>query len=56
MVRDVMHSRSARERGLFQQAYVDKLLEAPAEHITALGGSKTWQVALLELWLQQHDI
>jgi len=56
MVRDVMHSRSARERGLFQQAYVDKLLEAPAEHITALGGSKTWQVALLESWLQQHGI
>ena len=56
MVRDVMHSRKARERGLFQQAYLDKLLEAPAEHITALGGSKTWQVALLELWLQEHGI
>jgi len=55
-VRDLMHSQKARERGLFRQAYVDKLLEAPAEHITALGGSKTWQVALLELWLQQHDI
>jgi len=56
MVRDVMHSRKARERGLFQQPYVDKLLENPAEHITSLGGSKTWQVALLEWWLQEHGI
>ncbi|MFP3920905.1 MAG: N-acetylglutaminylglutamine amidotransferase [Dichotomicrobium sp.] len=56
MVRDVMHSRRARERGLFQQPYVDKLLENPAEHITSLGGSKTWQVALLELWLQENGI
>jgi asparagine synthase (glutamine-hydrolysing) len=56
MVRDLMHSQKARERGLFQQPYVDKLLENPAEHITSLGGSKTWQVALLEWWLQEHGI
>ncbi len=56
MVRDVMHSQKARERGLFQQAYLDKLLDNPAGHITSLGGSKTWQVALLEWWLQEHGI
>jgi len=56
MVRDALHSRKARERGLFQQPYLDKLLENPAEHITSLGGSKTWQVALLELWLHEHGI
>jgi len=56
MVRDAMQSRRARERGLFQQPYLDRLLENPAEHITSLGGSKTWQVALLELWLQQNGI
>jgi len=56
MVQDVMHSQKARERGLFQQDYVDRLLENPAEHITSLGGSKTWQVALLEWWLQEHGI
>jgi len=55
-VQDVMHSQKARERGLFQQDYVDRLLENPAEHITSLGGSKTWQVALLEWWLQEHGI
>jgi len=56
MVRDVMHSRRARERGLFQQPYIEALLENPAEHITSLGGSKTWQVALLELWLQENSL
>ena len=56
MVQDLMHSRKARERGVFQQPYVDKLLENPAEHITSLGGSKAWQVALLEWWLQEHGI
>ena len=56
MVRDLVHSRRAEERGLFQRPYVDELLAAPDEHITPLRGSKLWQVALLELWLRQHGI
>jgi asparagine synthase (glutamine-hydrolysing) len=56
MVRDLVHSRRAEERGLFQRPYVDELLAAPEEHITPLRGSKLWQVALLELWLQQNGI
>ncbi len=56
MVRDLLDSRRARERGLFQRAYVDELLAAPAEHITPLRGSKLWQVALLEMWLQEHGV
>jgi asparagine synthase (glutamine-hydrolysing) len=51
-----VHSRRATERGLFQRPYVDELLAAPEEHITPLRGSKLWQVALLELWLQQYGI
>jgi asparagine synthase (glutamine-hydrolysing) len=35
---------------------VDELLAAPEAHITPLRGSKLWQVALLELWLQQHGV
>jgi len=35
---------------------VDDLLAAPKAHITPLRGSKLWQVALLELWLQAHDV
>ncbi|MEW5729703.1 MAG: N-acetylglutaminylglutamine amidotransferase [Pseudomonadota bacterium] len=52
-VKDVL---SSPRPGLFERAYVDKLLAAPAEHITPLRGSKLWQVALLEAWLKSHAI
>ncbi|MBX3609446.1 MAG: N-acetylglutaminylglutamine amidotransferase [Hydrogenophaga sp.] len=54
MVKDALHSQAARERGLFRDDYVKKLLAAPSEHITPLRGSKLWQLGLLELWLQTH--
>ena len=47
---------AARERGLFQDDYVANLMADPKQHITPLRGSKVWQIALLELWLQQHGI
>ena len=53
-VRDALHSQAARERGLFNAAYVDRLLANPGEHITPLRGSKLWQLGLLEWWLQTH--
>ena len=56
MVRDTLGSRAARERGLFRPDAVARLLEAPSEHITPLRGSKLWQVALLELWLQARGV
>ncbi|WP_102960554.1 N-acetylglutaminylglutamine amidotransferase [Mangrovicella endophytica] len=56
MVRDAMGSRRARERGLFDPAYVDRLFADPASHITPLQGSELWQVALLELWLQGQEL
>jgi asparagine synthase (glutamine-hydrolysing) len=56
MVKDVLDARAARERGIFRKEYVDALLERPADHITPLRGSKLWQVALLELWFQTHDM
>jgi len=55
-VRDAMSSRRARERGLFRRGYVDSLFEAPSEHLTPLNGSKLWQIAALETWLQTHGI
>ncbi|MDT3670397.1 MAG: N-acetylglutaminylglutamine amidotransferase [Aromatoleum sp.] len=55
-VRDALHSPSARARGLFREDYLDMLLAAPERHITPLRGSKLWQVALLELWLQSHGL
>ena len=52
MVKDALTSQEARERGIFQQSYLDTLFEAPSDHITPLRGSELWQVALLEMWLQ----
>jgi asparagine synthase (glutamine-hydrolysing) len=32
------------------------MLAAPADQITPLRGSRLWQVALLELWLQARGL
>ncbi len=56
MIRDAMGSTAARQRGIFRRDEVDRLLAEPAAHLTPLRGSKLWQVALLELWLQQHRL
>jgi asparagine synthase (glutamine-hydrolysing) len=53
-VKDAINGRPARERGLFNRSYIDRLLDAPAEHLTPLKGSKLWQIAALEVWLQTH--
>ena len=55
-VKGVLDQPQARQRGVFQRAYVDNLLHNPKEHITPLRGSKLWQVALLEYWFQQHGL
>jgi asparagine synthase (glutamine-hydrolysing) len=56
MVNDALTSAKARERGVFQRPYVGMLLENPRDHITKLRGSKLWQIALLELWLQANGV
>jgi len=56
MVRDALTSEPARSRGLFRQDYLDTLFAAPKDHITPLRGSELWQVALLEMWLQQQGV
>jgi asparagine synthase (glutamine-hydrolysing) len=53
-VKDAVNSACARQRGLFKRPYIDRLLDAPLEHLTPLRGSKLWQVAALEVWLQTH--
>ncbi len=56
MMRDILMSEACLRRGLYQRAYVDKLLAAPEapEHFTRINGSKLWHLALLEWWLQLH--
>jgi asparagine synthase (glutamine-hydrolysing) len=55
-VRDILSQPAARDRQLFRRDYVDELLKDPEAHITPLRGSKLWQIALLEYWLQVHAI
>jgi asparagine synthase (glutamine-hydrolysing) len=55
-VRSALDSPAARARGLFRPEYLERLLSDPKQHITPLRGSKLWQVALLELWLQRHGL
>ena len=55
-VQDTLNSSRALNRGLFKRDYVDRLLAAPEDHITPLNGSKLWQVALLEAWLQANQL
>jgi asparagine synthase (glutamine-hydrolysing) len=56
MVRDALTSEAARDRGLFRPSYVEGLLAEPNGELTPLRGNKLWQLGLLELWLQSHDI
>jgi asparagine synthase (glutamine-hydrolysing) len=56
LVKNALYASAARERGIFQQEYVDRLLNEPNDHSTRLGSNKLWQVALLELWLQSQGI
>jgi len=56
LVSDALRSQAARERDLFREDYVELLLKDPDAHITPLQGSKLWQLALLELWLQQNGV
>jgi asparagine synthase (glutamine-hydrolysing) len=55
-VRDALAHPAARERELFRDDYLNRLMDEPKKHITPLRGSKVWQIALLEIWLQQHGI
>jgi asparagine synthase (glutamine-hydrolyzing) len=53
-MRDILDSNACRQRGLFNRAYVERLLAEPEQHFTYLRGSKLWHLALLELWLQRN--
>ena len=55
-VHDVLDAPAARQRGLFNRAYVDRLLADPEGELTPKGHSKLWQIALLECWLQTQGI
>ena len=55
-VRDVLDAPVARQRGVFNRDYVDRLLADPEGELTPKGHSKLWQIAVLECWLQTQRI
>jgi len=55
-MQDILNSQQCRERGIYQRSYVDKLLKKPEDYLTRIKGSKLWHMALLEYWLQLHNI
>jgi asparagine synthase (glutamine-hydrolysing) len=55
-VRGVLDAPAARQRGLFNRAYIERLLANPEGELTPKGHSKLWQVALLECWFQTQGI
>ncbi len=53
-MQDILNSSACIKRGVYNRAYVNKLLKKPDEYFTRLQGSKLWHLALLEYWLQTH--
>jgi asparagine synthase (glutamine-hydrolysing) len=49
---DILTSSQCINRGVFNQAYVQKVINNPEKYMTALNGSRLWHLALLEYWLQ----
>ncbi|MET7749011.1 N-acetylglutaminylglutamine amidotransferase [Micromonospora sp. NPDC005367] len=56
LVVEALQAPVARERALFRDEYVAQLLAEPDRAAAAAGSNKLWQLGLLELWLQSHDI
>lgn len=54
LVKDALSDPAAIDRGLYDPGQVDALLDDPDGHHTPLRGNVLWQLALLELWLQEH--
>jgi asparagine synthase (glutamine-hydrolysing) len=55
-VRDAVTDPAAKARGLFRREWLDEMLAAPNTKRTNLGSNALWQVALLEMWLQERRL
>ena len=53
-MKQILFCDAAKSRGLYNPAYVEKLLAEPEAYLTRLQGSKLWHLTALELWLQQN--
>jgi asparagine synthase (glutamine-hydrolysing) len=55
-VRDILLSKASRNRGLYRAKQIEYMLQNPGAEMSPKGHSRLWQAALLEGWLQAHDI
>jgi asparagine synthase (glutamine-hydrolysing) len=55
-VRDALTAPEAVERGLFRPTELKMMLADPNSTRTRLGSNALWQLALLEMWLQEHHV
>ncbi len=55
LLRAALCSAPARERGLFDTAHVEGLLADPGQ-LTNLRYNQLWELGVLEMWLQAHDL
>ena len=49
---DILTSSACLNRGVFNQNYVEKVINSPRDYMTALNGSRLWHLALFEFWMQ----
>ncbi len=49
---DILNSTQCINRGVYNQDFVQKVINQPEHYMTALNGSRLWHLALLEYWLQ----
>jgi len=49
---DILKSSECINRGVYNQDFVQKVIDRPEQYMTALNGSRLWHLALLEYWLQ----
>jgi len=55
-VRDILGSPKAKERGLYNEQFVEHMMQHPEAEMSPKGHSRLWQAALLEAWMQAHAI
>jgi asparagine synthase (glutamine-hydrolysing) len=55
-VSDILLSKASTERGLYQSKKIQYMLQNPESEMSPKGHSRLWQAALLEGWLQAHEI
>lgn len=55
-VKDILNQPGVQKRALFKSSYLEQLLANSKNYITPLRGSKLWQIAVLENWMERNKV